>query len=108
MDLEDLFFSKVALSEEHDCSAHTVKLRVRYEPRPLANGLDPNVVAGHLRVIGAAIDNYCVYRGARSADFRNSGMVFRFTDEAKRDQFRADCAKYLSERGFNSLVFTPF
>ncbi|TFZ54916.1 hypothetical protein E4V01_24250 [Methylorubrum sp. Q1] len=105
MDLEELFFARVAtLNEERDCAAHTVALRVTFAPDTIGVGT-PEIIAGLLRVLATHVDGYCAVRATKDAEFRNPGMVFHFTDPTHRDTFVRLCTKYLRERAVRALTF---
>lgn len=81
---------------ETDCSAHVRGVSVVYARRPERRlRHSTRIVAGLLRILADHTDGFCANRGADDADLVATGMVFRFTSDAKRDQFIARMGRYL-------------
>ena len=79
-----------------DCAAHVNPVSVVYAPPPgIKRHYRPKIVAALLRVLAEHTDGFCANRGADDADLIATGMVFRFTSDAKRDEFIARMRVYL-------------
>jgi hypothetical protein len=95
----------VLAEAETDCEDHTLKVRVGVKTPPLAPAFDEEVVAGLLRWLAQCTDGRCATRDAKTAHLMGQGMVFHFTSDLKRDEFRQMLVAYLPNALRQRLTF---
>ena len=82
-------------SREHNCSQHTVVVKVLY------TDADPKrrskIIAGLLIVLAECTDGFCAAKGVEASDLTFPGMKFRFTSSKKVKEFKKRVAWYLHD-----------
>nr|WP_137117379.1 hypothetical protein [Azospirillum argentinense] len=84
----------ISEAREKDCAKHTSAVNVMARPG-LAKVRQTELVAGILRVIAEYTDGFCAVRHADDKDLTTSGMVFKFSTDAKRAKFKERIPQYL-------------
>lgn len=79
---------------EKKCSSHTKGVNVSVDDK-LPSKYDLKIIAGVLRVIAENTDGYCANKHADNEDLNKAGMIFHFTTEEKRNNFKRDVGEYV-------------